>query len=222
MKSILFFFTFSLVWSFSDAQVMESSKTMSKGAQSSISIEIPDVNPELTEDVFKDYFKNYRGKTKKDKKLNEWFSDDAKVPAIANGAPIDIYSKIEGAGSKTMVTMWVDLGQGFISSGTYPGEYAAATKLLTDFGKQVRISSAENDLAAMDKDAKKLDNDLKRLKRDNDDLHKEIDKCNDKIKQAQNDIVKNEDDQKAKQKAIVDQSSKMDQAKAKLADLKKM
>ena len=63
-------------------------------------------------------------------------------------------------------------------------------KLLTDFGKQVRISTLKNDLAAMDKDAKKLDNDPKDSKGTTMTLHKEIDKCNDKIKQAKNDIVK--------------------------------
>ena len=64
--------------------------------------------------------------------------DDAKVPAIANGAPIDIYSKIEGADPKQWPLHGVDLGH-LLFSGTYPGEffcYEIALLILQQYDQQ--------------------------------------------------------------------------------------
>lgn len=218
----LYYSVLALLWVFtSDAQIMESTKVMSKGQQSSLTIDIPDVSAEYTESVYKDFIKDFKGKTKKDKKSNEWFSDDSKVASIANGAPVDIYSKIESVGNKAVVNMWVDLGTGYINSSTYPREYEEAGKLLAKFAQLVRVRQAEDELALVEKDMKKLDADLKKLKKDNEDYHKEIERCNEKIKEAEKSIVKNEEDQKNKQVNIGTQSEKVESAKTKVNNLKK-
>ncbi|MEP7323787.1 MAG: hypothetical protein ABI761_17810, partial [Saprospiraceae bacterium] len=159
------------------AQVMESKNVMSKGEQSSLTIEIPGVSSEYTDDVYKDFTKDFKAKTKKDKKVNEWYSDDAKVASIANGAPIDIYTKIESAGNSSKVSMWIDLGTGYVNSSTYPREYEESGKLLAKFAQAVKVSQAEDELEGVEKEYKKSDSDLKKLKKDNDDYHKEIEKC---------------------------------------------
>lgn len=201
------------------AQVMEEKRVMSKGEQSSLTIEIPGVEASYTDDVYKDFIKDFKGKTKKDKKANEWSSEGAKVASIANGAPIGIYSKIEGSGNKSVVNMWIDLGTGYVNSSTYPAEYQEAQKLLNKFAQTVKVQQAQDELAALDKEMKKMDSDMKKLKRDNDDYHKEIEKCNQKIKDAQNSILKNEDDQKNKKMAIDQQAVKLDAAKDKLSKI---
>lgn len=203
------------------SQVMEASRVMSKGQQSSLTLEIPDVSADYAEEVYKDFIKDFKGKTKKDKKSNEWFSDDSKVASIANGAPIDIYAKIEPSGNKAVVNMWVDLGTGYINSGTYPTEYSEAGKLLEKFAETVKIRQAEDELDLVEKDMKKLDGDMKKLKKDNEDYHKEIEKSNQKIKDAENSILKNEEDQKNKQAAIEAQAEKVEAAKIKVNNLKK-
>ncbi len=203
------------------AQVLESNKVMSKGQQSSLTIEIPGVSADYTESVYKEFIKDFKGKTKKDKKSNEWFSDDSKVASIANGAPVDIYSKIESVGNKSVVNMWIDLGTGYINSGTYPREYEEAGKLLAKFAQSVHVKQAEDELALVEKDMKKLDGEMKKLKKDNEDYHKEIEKCNEKIKEAEKNIVKNEEDQKNKQVNIGNQSDKVESAKTKVNNLKK-
>ncbi|MEP7266264.1 MAG: hypothetical protein ABI844_01465 [Saprospiraceae bacterium] len=213
---------FFLTMQISNAQVMESQKVMSKGQNMSLSIEIPDVSADFTDDVFKDFIKDFKGKTKKDKKANEWFSDNAKVASIANGAPIDIYSKIESNGNKSVVNLWIDLGAGYVSSSTYPREYEEAQKLLEKFAQTVQVRKAEDELSIVEKDAKKLDGDMKKLLKDNDDYHKDIEKCNQKIKEAEQNIVKNEDDQRSKKAAIDSQSSKVEDARTKLNNVKKM
>jgi hypothetical protein len=218
-----YFFSWLCVCGFilpSQAQVMESAKIMSKGQNTSLSIEIPDVAADFTEDVYKDFIKDWKGKNKKDKKANEWFSDDAKIASIANGAPIDIYSKIESAGNKSVINMWVNLGTGYVSSSTYPREYEESQKLLEKFALTVRIRKAEAELALVEKDYKKLDGDLKKLKKDNEDYHKEIDRCNEKIKEAEQNIIKNEEDQKNKEIAIESQGQKVEEAKTKLNRIK--
>lgn len=212
-------FTLSFIAS---GQVMESQKVMSKGQNNSLSIEIYDVPSDFVDDVYKDFIKEYKGKTKKDKKGKEWMSDDAKVTTIANGAPIDIYSKIESAGNKTVVNMWIDLGAGYINSGTYPREYTEAQKLLEKFAQSVRVRKAEDELALVEKDLKKLDSDMKKLIKDNEDYHKEIERCNEKIKEAEKAIIKNEEDQKNKQSSLQQQSYKVEEAKSKVNNLKRM
>ncbi|HNT22038.1 MAG TPA: hypothetical protein PKL70_16495, partial [Saprospiraceae bacterium] len=210
LNSVLIFLILLAVSS--RAQVMESSKVMSKGQQTSLNLTIPDVSAEYVDDVYKEFIKTYKGKTKKDKKSNEWYSDDAQVASIANGAPIDIYARIESAGNQATVTLWIDLGTAYISSGTYPREYEEAGKLLEKFGQQVKISQAEDELAAVERDMKKLDADMKKLKKDNEDYHKEIERANEKIKEAEKNILKNEEDQKSKQTAIEDQAGKVEAA----------
>lgn len=203
------------------SQIMEASKVMSKGQQSALSLEIPEVSADYAEEVYKDFIKEFKGKTKKDRKTNEWFSDDSRVPGIANGAPVDIYAQLESSGSKTVINMWVDLGSGYINSSTYPREYAEAGKLLEQFSHMVKIRQAEDELDMVEKDMKKLDGDLKKLKKDNEDYHKEIEKSNQKIKDAENAILKNEEDQKSKQAAIETQAQKVEEAKVKVNNLKK-
>ncbi len=227
MKQIgirIFFFMFSCICLFYSgySQVMESQKVMSKGQNNSLSIEIYDIPAEYVDDVYKDFIKEYKGKIKKDKKGKEWMSDDAKVASIANGAPIDIYSKIESAGNKAVVNMWIDLGAGYISSGTYPREYTEAQKLLEKFAQSVRVRKAEDELAMVEKDMKKLDSDMKKLIKDNEDYHKEIERCNEKIKEAEKAIIKNEEDQKNKQSSLQQQAYKVEDAKSKVNNLKRM
>lgn len=222
IKIICFAAIWVITYSLSTSQVMEAQKTMSKGQNSSISIDIYDIAPSYTDDVYKDFIKEFKGKIKKDKKSNEWFSDDAKVAGIANGAPIDIYSKIEGSGNRSTVTMWVDLGAGYINSSTYPREYAEAQRLLEKFAQSVRVAKAEDELGLVEKDMKKLDSDMKKLKKDKEDYQQEIEKCKAKIKEAEAGIIKNEEDQRNKQISIEQQSIKVEDAKTKVNNLKRM
>jgi len=222
MKKSIYLLGFALLITHAGyTQVMEASKVMSKGQQSSLSLEIPEVSADYADEVYKDFIKDFKGKTKKDKKNNEWFSDDSRVPSIANGAPIDIYAQLESAGNKAVINMWVDLGTGYINSSTYPREYAEAGKLLEKFAAEVKIKQAEDELDMVEKDMKKLDGDMKKLKKDNEDYHKEIEKCKEKIKEAENGISKNEEDQKSKQVAIEGQTEKVEAAKIKVNNLKK-
>jgi len=222
MKKTLTLLSLIMVFALSaNSQVMEASKVMSKGQQSTLTLEIPDVSSDYAEEVYKDFIKDFKGKTKKDKKTNEWFSDDAKVGSIANGAPIDIYAKLESSGSKAIINMWVDLGSGYINSNTYPTEFTEAGKLLEKFSEMVKIRQAEDELALVEKDLKKLDADMKKLKKDNEDYHKEIEKSNQRIKDAENSILKNEEDQKNQQSAIEAQAGKVEEAKIKVNNLKK-
>ncbi len=221
ITSVLVFMVLILAGS-AKAQVMETSKVMSKGQQTSLTLTIPDVSADYADEVYKEFIKAYKGKTKKDKKSNEWYSDDAQVASIANGAPIDIYTRIESAGNQATVNMWIDLGTAYISAGTYPREYEEAGKLLEKFGQQVKVSQAEDELAAVEKDLKKLDADMKKLKKDNEDYHKEIERANEKIKEAEKNILKNEEDQKSTQSAIEAQADKVGAAKEKVNKLKQM
>lgn len=220
-KTLILFFLIAIMTSYTRAQVMEASKVMSKGQQTSLTLEIPEVSADFAEEVYKDFIKDFKGKSKKDRKTNEWFSDDAKVATIANGAPIDIYATLESSGSKAVINMWVDLGSGYISSSTYPTEYMEAGKLLERFAETVKIRQAEDELDLVEKDLKKLDGDMKKLKKDNEDYHKEIEKANQKIKDSENAILKNEEDQKSKQSAIEAQAQKVEEAKIKVNNLKK-
>ncbi|MFK7807101.1 MAG: hypothetical protein AB8F74_04790 [Saprospiraceae bacterium] len=211
----LFIGTFSL-----NAQIAEQSKTMSDGMQNALILELPDTDDKFVDKLWKKYLKDFKGgKSKKNKKADEVFTDDIKIPEIAGSDPIDLYSRTTEIGDDVELTLWIDLGGAYLSSSAHPEEYLEAEKLLMRFGLEVTKEKIKIEIDKEEDTLKKHKKTLKKLKRSNDNYHRDIEQAKEKIKKAEKNIEENEVDQENTQKLIEEQKETVRRVMKKLEDL---
>ncbi len=186
---------------FSLAQVSEEEKAMSMGVNNAIVVEIPETNEKMAERVWKDFMKAY-GKTKRNRKADEWRTENATISAFNDSNPVNIYAHIQGDEEEVELAMWVPLEDGFLSSSSHPEGYKAAEKMLNDYALEVRIETVKEALEKEEKTLSKLEKDLKKLKKDNEDYHETIRDSERKIEKAEKDLIQNKEDQEVALKNV--------------------
>lgn len=215
--TILSLLIFLLSVSAVSAQVRERTRTMSKGTESALVVQLPNVEEKLVEDVWQDYIKDaYRGKTKWDRREKEWVTEDVSITAIGGGNTVDLYAVIEQTGKDVELALWCDLGGAFLSSASHRDRYEEAERMLIDFSRAVAEAGVEAELEQQEDLLKQMENDLKKLQRDNERYHKEIEKAEEAIRQAREEIAKNEKDQEAALRQIEKQQEAVEEVKRKL------
>ncbi len=203
------------------AQVKEGSASMSKGSNNAFAIELRQTEAKEVTEAWTKYIKEYKGKTKFDKKSKEVFSDNAEIRDMSSNT-VDVYGSVQQRGENTVLTVWFDLGGAFLSSSMHGGEKAAvAEKLLNKFAGTVSTAALEDEIKAQEKVVKNLEGDLKGLQKDKEGHEKEIEKCEQKIKEAKESIVTNLEDQKNKQVEIETEKKVLDSLLEKLKKIKK-
>ena len=86
---------------FTKAQnIQENDRTMSFGSKPGFSMNISDLGTKEVERLWIEYLKDTKAKTKKDRKTNEVFADDASVPAISSNL-MDVYATFTERGKET-------------------------------------------------------------------------------------------------------------------------
>lgn len=213
---IYIFLFFGIQSSF--AQISEEERYMNAGNNNALVLEIPDADDKLVEKLWKKYMKQYKGKTKKVKKADEYLTDDAKI-AVLGSNTVDVYSNVEERGSNAFLTMWVDLGGSYVNSFDHPDKYNECEKILMRFAIEVAKEQTRQELAGEEKRLKKVYATLKKLEKDNDRYHKEIENAKARIQRAEENIVKNLQDQEETQKNIEVQEEVVDEVRKRLADL---
>jgi hypothetical protein len=194
--------------------VKETERTMSQGSKNSLSLDLYKTPAKFAEKIWKDYTKQFKGDTKKDKKSEEWFTDNAQIAAIGGANTIDMYVKFSESGDNTNVTMWIDLGGSFVNSKDFDEKYKEAEKLLMNYSLAVQREQTRNQLEDQQKELSKLERQLRNLEKDNTSLHKDIEDYKKRITKAEADIqtnLKQQEDAKAKieaQKKAVDEVQK--------------
>ena len=96
--------------------VREGDKLMSQGSKNALTLDMPKTTAKLAEKLWKDYAKQFKGDTKKDKKSEEWFTDNAMIASIGGANTIDMYAKFAESGDVTTMSLWVDLGGAYVGS----------------------------------------------------------------------------------------------------------
>lgn len=199
-------------------QVIEQERRMSLGEQSALVLEIPNSDTKTVESVWKSYFGNY-GRTRKNRKADEWYVNGAEISALGMSRPVDVYAQISGNQTGTTVVTWIDMKGGFLSANKYPEQYPKAVKMLQDFQIEVRKEILKSDLKEQEKLLSRLESDLKKLMRDNEDLHKTIKKAEEAIVKAREDIEQNIRDQEQKKSELSSQQSTVEGVKKKIKHL---
>jgi len=196
-------------------------QNMSRGAQPGIAIDISDVSLDNAKQQWTKFIKQYKGKTKYDKKTMEYFTDDAKVQAISENST-DIYATIVEykAESKITATIWFDLGGSFLNESDQPERIETAKNILNIYVKNVRVAQAEEEYQAEQKTLKQLHNDLSSLEKEKAKYEDKIADAEKLISEMKSNIATNMDQQKAKAVEIEEQQTNVNNAQSKLAKIK--
>ena len=201
------------------AQISEESKSMSDGIQNALVLELPNTSKKFVGKLWKKYLKDFKGgKSKKNKKQNEIFTENIKITEISD-KPIDLYSRITQIGDDVELSIWINLGGAYLSSTAHPKEYLEAEKFLMRFALDVTKEKIKIEIEEEENKLKKLEKTLKKLKRANDNYHREIEQAKEKIKKAEKNIEDNEADQENTQELIEEQKQAVLRVKKKLEDL---
>jgi len=199
------------------AQITEEGRAMSKGFENSVVLEMPDVDSDFGEKLWKKYIKPFGGKTKKIK--SEWFTDESKIAGIGGANTVDMYMKTNESGGNVEFAVWFDLGGAYLSSQEHPDAYVEAEKFLMRFALFVAKEKTSVELNNEEKEMRKLENMLKRLERDNERYHREIELAKEKILQNEGNIETNVVEQEEARKLIELQLELVEKIRLRLSEL---
>jgi predicted HicB family RNase H-like nuclease len=198
--------------------VNEIRQYMSKGEQTGFEVYLPTTSPDDARDAFEKWMKKQKAKTTTSKKDPEMFVDNAMIPAVSTNA-LDMYVTSVPAEKGSKITVFVDLGGAFISSAAYPQQYAAFEAALKKFAKDQAIAAVEQQQKNEEKILNTLQGNLENMVKNKADYIKEIEKAKTLIQQREQDIIKNDADQAAKQQQISLQQQIIETIKQKRATL---
>lgn len=195
--SIIAALLFGLNGGISAQIIQEGLKPMSKGTFNCFYLELPTADNKMTADVWKNFIKDYKGKTKYDKKKKEYFTDDAIIKDMSDNT-VDVYAQFDPA----VVTVWFNLGGAYLSSAMHPERYPAVQNILSAYYLSVSKELTKMDLKKKEDELKSLKGDLKKLESQNKDFNDAIKKAKDTIAKAEKDIEANLQQRKDKEQAI--------------------
>jgi septal ring factor EnvC (AmiA/AmiB activator) len=158
----------------------------------------------MVTDLWKKFAKErFSAKLKKDNKSGEWYAE--KLNGSISPNEYAIRSSVESAGSSdAALNVWFDLGSTYLNRREDPQGATEAVSALTDFYIEVRTAVINKELKEAESRMKELESDKRKLEKDNDNLHKDIENYKAKIKKAEEDIVRNEQQQNTN---VADQES---------------
>ncbi len=182
-------------------QVEEKEGLMSLGDKNALVIDVQNVDKKKLESFFKEYFKEW-GKVKFNRKAGEYYMSEAKLKPVSK-EKVDVYAKMEELNKAARLMLWIDNGEGFVSSESFEEQYDDAAKMLVDFDIFVEKSLIETELKDAEKNLGKMERDAKQLMKDNGKYKKTIEDAKAKIIKMEEAIIDNEkaqDDKSAEMK----------------------
>ena len=217
---VFFAFTVSHLTAQEQLRVMEAPKTMTEGINNSLVIDLWNVDEKMAIKEWRNYVKQFKGKTKREKKMKHWFTDNAKIKTLSSNT-VDIYAWFEEnkKNKVTTATFWFNLGGAYVSSQLDPAQYGAAVKFLLDFKGSLDLVEAEDEMAFQEKALKSLEDDLKKMEKDNEDYHQKIKNAEKLIAEMKIEIQKNLNEQEAKKVDIDNQRKMVENAKGKVKSI---
>jgi DNA repair exonuclease SbcCD ATPase subunit len=202
-------------------KVMEEEKVMSKGLQTSVSLEIKDVEENFVEKTWREYMKEFAKKTKYNRKESEWASVNSSITSINGSAPVSVFAKIDQAGKKVIVNSWFEVNGSFLNSESNSDAFESSEDFIKNFHHLLMIRKVEMELSAEEKALGKLENGLKKLQNENKKYHKEIERAKETIRKNEENIVKNIQEQKEAEREINAQLSQIEDVRVKLDKTKR-
>ncbi len=178
---ILLFLFLLFAMSFSQAQVTEDNRSMSLGNHTAYMIDIPNTNEKFVENIWKKYLRSFGGKSKKVRSSQEIYTSSAKISSIGKGSKVDLYATFEQTGDDVALSMWVDLGEDFLSKKNNNSQVQGAKDFLEDFAGEVRREIIRLQVKEEDEKLEKMEVNLRRLERDSTRFERDIELAEAKI-----------------------------------------
>lgn len=214
MRKIFTFLLAAMCFTLVQAQEIQSlEKTMSLGKQQAIYVEVEGADKDLVEDVWKDYMKEY-GKTKRNKKAKEYYSEGLNIPMIASGG-VDLYTKFDEGSGQATVYLWV------VNNGEFVEDSDGAENFLSEYYVMARKKVINEEIKDQEKLLKKLGKNLEKLEKKNKGYHNDIAKAEDKIRKAEENIERNLQDQQDTNMEIEQQKKNLEEMIEKLNNVGK-
>ncbi|HXB11320.1 MAG TPA: hypothetical protein VNZ45_04995 [Bacteroidia bacterium] len=198
----------SAVWA-QKIRVSESRENIGGGSHNALTVAVYGVDAKEVEKEWKSKMKDYNAKKISDNK-GEMFADNTTIKEMGNNT-IDIYTRIVDKKGEVDLVVAFDLGGAFLNSSEHKDKYQIAEKILHDFAVKITKDAIDYQMKTQQKALEKLNGQQKDLVKENTNLNTQITDYQAKIKKDQDAIVKNKDDQAAKQKEIAQQQQTVDE-----------
>lgn len=214
-------------WAQIKSLIKEETKANSKGSFNALVMELPGTSSKEVSKAWNKFIKKYKGKTKFDRRANEYITEDATIEEMSDNT-VDIIAKIEERGQDgSVITVWFNLGVSYLSSKDFSERYPAGEKLLKDFAKSVSSDMIEEELKEAEKLLKDYEGNLskqekeeKQRTKDIEDYKATITKMEQNIVEAQNDVKESKEVQGKTKTEIEAQKKVIDEIKARLESVK--
>lgn len=193
-------------------------RAMSKGQQNAYTVMLASSNKKDVEKAWSKYMKEYKGKTKKQKKTNEYLTDNAQISTMSDNT-VDVYAQLQELGNETQMSVWFDLGGAFVNAETHPEASATANNILTGFARSIQKKNIEEQLKVEEKAEKKIGDELKKNEKELKNLEKDIENYKKKIKEAEAQIVANKEAKIEIESRMATQKEKVGEVKTKLKEM---
>lgn len=190
-------------------------KTMSLGKQTGVYIEVEDGDKDDVKDLWEDYMKDF-GKTKRNKKADEYYSQDARIPLIASSGNVDMYAKFEEGKNQATAYFWA------VVNGEFVDDSQGLKTFINDFYLEARKEVINKEIEKQEDVLKDLDKDMGKLVKKNNGYHQDIEKAENKIREAEENIEKNLNDQDEMQTELIKQKEILEMIIEKLNNVGKI
>jgi hypothetical protein len=217
---LFIFMTFLTTIGFSQMEeITESKETMKKGTFNAIVVELLNADDKVALNVWKSFIKGYGAKAKKVKKSKEYLASGAIIGGLNNSENVDVYAKVQEKGDDSELIVWIQMGEFYVSSGSFPSDYTAAVKMLEGYVIEVAKELVNNDIEDEEKKMKRMEKEMDKLKKKNTGYHRDIEKAKDTIARAEGNIEENERAQKEQTSIIESQQKALQALKEKLSEM---
>ncbi|MGH1337048.1 MAG: hypothetical protein ACRBFS_13065 [Aureispira sp.] len=214
-------------WAQIKSLIKEETKANSKGTFNALVMELPGTSSKEVGKAWSKFIKKYKGKTKFDRRGNEYITEDASIKDMSDNT-VDIIAKVEERGQEgTVITVWYNLGVSYLSSKDFSDRYPAGEAILRDFARNVSADMIEEELKEAEKLLKDYEGNLSKLEKDEKQRTKDIEtykstitKMEQSIVEAENDVKESKEGQGKAKVEIDDQKKVVDEIKQRLESVK--
>lgn len=192
---------------------------MSDGDKNALVLTLPKTDAKEVEKTWLKFLKDYDGKTKKNKKTSEIFTDNASIETMSKNT-VDIYTLVKSKNDGSELTVWFDLGGAYLNSTMHVAQYEVAKDLLNSYAKTISVTMAEEVLKTETDALAKAEDALEKLDKSEADMKKSIAEYQAKIKELETEIEKNNETRKTQIKVVEEQRTKTEAAEKALKAVK--
>lgn len=188
-------------------KVEEAMRPMSKGSNNAFTIEVPQTKSADLQKSWTNYLKD-KTKAKVLNEKGEIYLLGVIVNSITDRS-INIYSRFQETTTGTVISVFYQIDDTFVSTENNPTVAVSAKTFLYDFGKIAYLDAVQAELEMEQKVLKNLEKELENLHKEEDKELKNIDKEKREIEKAEDLIKVKKNEQDLKQKEITAQKEKM-------------